>query len=219
MGIITGGILGTVKQKVANVVFQKWKSLNTVREKVIPSNPRTPKQVFQRARFSFISDIAKIIRLTIIIPFWNYLSTATTTNWNEFSSPNIKAQPEYVDEVTPFEPNYSNLIMSKGSLEILDSPTTATYDNALGDYGISWEDTILGNGLNTDIVKLVIIDNENNISFITPGIAITRISGSISINIGAGRTIANLVCYLFCYRGEGDLIEVSNSHYSTTNAV
>ena len=63
MGIITGGITGNVSGQVAGVVFSEARGrtgkLNTVRQKVIPSNPKSPDQVTQRTKFS---DAIAIVR-------------------------------------------------------------------------------------------------------------------------------------------------------------
>lgn len=218
MGIVKGGILGTVTQKVANVVFQKWKSLNTVREKVDPANPRTPKQVFQRDRFSFITILGRLINDSVIFPYWQYLATGFTTAWNEFFSTNIPLQPVFVDDVTPFVPDFSLVVASEGLLEPVGYDGTPTYVTATGVFAADYIGDIIGNGLGTDIVRAVIVDEENGIAFITPDITFTRADLNLTMNIGAGRAIADLHCYLMAYRGEGAEIEVTNSEYSTVAA-
>jgi hypothetical protein len=218
MGIVKGGILGTVVQKVANVVFQKWKSLNTVREKVDPANPRTPKQVFQRDRFSFVTTFGRLINDNVILPFWHYLSTGFTTAWNEFFSTNIPLQPVFVDDVTLFLPDFSLVIAARGLLEPAAVSGSPDYATATGQVSIGWINTIIGNGLDSDIVRLLVVDEENGIAFINPIDDAVRVDGTLLMNIGAGRTAANLHAYLFLHRGEGSEIEVSNSEYSTLSA-
>lgn len=219
MGIVKGGILGTVIQKVANVVFQKWKSLNTVREKVDPANPRTPKQVFQRDRFSFITILGRLINDIVVLPFWNYLATGFTTAWNEFFSTNIPLQPVYVDEVTPFVPDFSDVVMAEGLLEIAALTTPQTYATGTGLVAINWETDILGNGLDTDIVRIVVVDEVNGVALINSATINTRNEGVLSFDIGAGRVAVDLHAYLFCHRGEGSEIEVSISQYTVLAAI
>lgn len=219
MGIVKGGILGKVTQKVANVVFQKWKSLNTVREKVDPANPRTPKQVFQRDRFSFITTLGRLINDSVILPFWNYLATGFTTAWNEFFSTNIPLQPVFVDDVTPFLPDFSDVVATEGLLEPAAVSGTPNYNPATGDAQFDTLTTIIGNGLATDILRLVIVDEENGVAFINAVDDVTRTDGGVTLAIGAGRTAANLHAYSFLHRGEGSEIEVSNSVYSVLVAV
>jgi len=215
MGIITGGILGTVQQKVANVVFQKWKSLNTVREKVDPTNPKTPKQIFQRDKLSFVSFIGYLVGTSFFRQFWNYLSTATTTYWNEFSKINLLAQPVFVVPETPFAPDYTDIQMSKGSLEVAPAPNPAGYDTLTGLLVVDWDDATLGNGLPTDLAVIVTIDKANEVAIISTDPGATRGSGGDNPDVGAGRTFSDLVVYLFFYRGEGAEIAVSNSTYKT----
>ena len=219
MAIVKGGILGTVTQKIGNIVFQKWKELNTARELVIPANPRTPKQVFQRDRFAFVSVIAQMVRLTIIIPFWKYLQTGTKTYWNVFSGANVILQPGFVDPLTVFLADYSKLLITKGSLEIITPQSPPTYNPITGEVEANWTTDIFGNGLPTDIVKVVIIDQANGVAIISPLDTVVRNLQSVVFSIGIGRTALDLSLYIFAHRGEGDLLEVSNSQFSTLVAV
>jgi hypothetical protein len=218
MGIVKGGILGTVVQKVANVVFQKWKSLNTVREKVDPANPQTPKQVFQRDRFSFITILGRLINDSVVRPFWNYLATGTTTAWNEFFSTNIPLQPVFVIPATLFVPDFSLVEAAKGLLEPAAVSGSPDYATGTGDVSINWLDTIIGNGLATDPIRLLVVDEENGVAFLSAVDFKVRSDTSMVLNIGAGRTATNLHAYLFLHRGEGSEIEVSNSEYSILSA-
>lgn len=219
MGIVKGGILGTVTQKVANVVFQKWKSLNTVREKVDPPNPRTPKQVFQRDRFSFITVLGRLINDNVIIPMWWYLATGFTTAWNEFFSFNIPLQPVFVAPETLFIPDFSLVSASRGLLEPPPLTTPQTYATGTGETIINFDDTIIGNGLGTDIVQCVVVDEVNGIAIASPDTGNIRTDGSITFNIGPGRTAADLHAYLYAHRGEGSEIEVANSQYTVLAAI
>lgn len=55
MSIVTGGIFGRVRNKTADLVFSQARSrsgtVNTIRQLVIPSNPRTPLQSSNRGKF------------------------------------------------------------------------------------------------------------------------------------------------------------------------
>ena len=219
MGIVKGGILGTVIQKVANVVFQKWKSHNTVREKVDPANPQTPKQVFQRDRFSFITILGRLINISVVRPFWAYLATGFTTAWNEFFSFNIPLQPVYIDEVTPFVPDFSEVVATSGLLEPAPIVGNIEYDPLTGLLTWGWSDVVIGNGLPTDITRIVVVDEENGVALISPEVSTTRTDGSDNMNIAVGRVAVNLHAYFFLHRGAGAEIEVSTSEYSIVTAV
>jgi len=214
MGILHTGILGTVTQKVANVVCQKWKGLNTVRELVIPKNPKTPKQVFQRDRFSFIVKIARMINDTIITVFWKLYATVSTTEWNEFSGDNIKLQPEFSVPETLFSPDYSKLLLTKGTLEGSVIGGTKTYNSTSGQVVVDFSDAILGNGLDTDKAVLIVIDEEHDYYYLSSLTLNVRSNPPITFNIAAGLTVAKLHAYLFFYRGEGEALEVSDSIYT-----
>lgn len=214
MGIVKGGILGTVTQKVANVVFQKWKSLNTVREKVDPANPQTPKQVFQRDRFSFITILGRLVNDLIIFPFWQYLATGFTTAWNEYFSTNIPLQPAFVDDVTPFVPDFAVVAMTEGLLEPAPLTGLQTYDEPSGAVQINFDTATIGNGLATDLVQCVVVDEVNGVAISSPSTGNVRTDGVIDFNVGSGRTFTDLHAYLFLHRGEGSEIEVSNAIYT-----
>ncbi len=92
-----------------------------------------------------------------------------------------------------------------------------TYNATTGDVGITFSNSIMGNGLASDSAVMMIYDAENNVMFSSTD---TRDDGgSVSgLNIGAGRTLAELHAFLFFYRGTGDSLTVSNSDYSAVSA-
>jgi hypothetical protein len=53
------------------VTYSKWKGRNYVRERVIPSNPKTGPQVGRRAMFTFLSQ------------YWQYLGAADKATWQD----------------------------------------------------------------------------------------------------------------------------------------
>jgi len=207
MGKLLNGILGTMTGKVSGVVGSKWKGVNTVRGYAKPSNPNTAAQIVQRGLFSFVIGQGKLILTSILQVFWNPFASGQS-GFNLFNSVNLKRVSSDSD--------YASLLMAQGSLEGGEIDTF-TYNSGTGLASITYPDTHIGNGEDTDDVNVVILDAENGVAFSSIGNA-TRVDGADSFNIGAGRTPAQLHGYMFFSRGAGSTLEVSTSDYSVISA-
>lgn len=75
MSKITGGLLGLVSGKIADVVFSSARGrtgkINTARQKVIPANPRTTAQVLVRSLFSRALGIVRFLAASIYSSDWD----------------------------------------------------------------------------------------------------------------------------------------------------
>lgn len=203
--VLTGGILGPVKNKVGNVVGAMWFGVNYVRAYVIPSNPNTEAQQKQRTFFATIVAAAKLILSTVIQPYWNPFHSQYS-GFNAFCKKNLD------DMTAPF--NYADLIVSQGSLEP-EIITDAIYAGA--DVGVSWSSSGQGNGDPSDLPVVVVYDSVNNVAFVSDALT-NRDSGDQIVTVGGGRDATDLKAYLFFYRGSGDTLEVSSSDYAQVTA-
>lgn len=89
MGKLGNGILGTVTNRVGNVVGSTWKGINTVRVyQPNVSNPKTTKQVAARTNMSNAVLVAQQMISTAIQPLWNRFSKGMS-GYNAFISANI----------------------------------------------------------------------------------------------------------------------------------
>lgn len=89
-GVITGNILGDMRQKAAGIVFYSWKGIQVFRKYVDNIlNPRSDKQVSQRNKFLMILRIGQDLLLTVIHPFWKSYAVKMS-EINAFMSTNIK---------------------------------------------------------------------------------------------------------------------------------
>ena len=210
MGIITGGLFSKVRGKVAGVVFQNWKGINTVREKVKPGNPKTPKQIFQRARVSYVGVFCGLLKDTVIPKFWKQYENGTTA-FSECSRTNINAQPVFVDEGTPFTPVPLDRVTSKGNLEAAPFDGDPTYDTASGNLNVGWYEETVGNGAASDKIYVQIVD-QNNLVALANDTAI-RSDLSIGINIGSGRTASDIYIFITAYR------ELTTGIFNSTSVV
>lgn len=200
MGVLQGGILGTMTGRVGPVVGMEWKGKNTVRRHVIPANPNTSAQQSQRALFAAVVGFARLVLDSIIHKYWEAINPSVG-GYAAFMSENLLAMTS---------PTTWNLaILSKGSLEGLGA-VSAVYSG--GNCTISWNATPTGNGLATDKVVALVFDTANNVVFLHDA-AEVRDDGTAILAIGTGRTAANLKAYAFAYRTEGENLLISDSGF------
>ena len=117
MGTIKQGILGGFSGKVGTVVGASWKGISYMRGQAQHvKNPRTAAQTYNRAAFKLISDTLRPIIPTLRITFaksagkMSAYNKAVQINYKEAIS-NQAGQPVI---------DYSNLILSKGTLRPFD---------------------------------------------------------------------------------------------------
>jgi len=200
MAILKSGILGPVIGKVGGVVGFNWKGINALRAYVIPSNPNTAAQQTQRTLFGEIVARGKAILSTIIQTYWDPF-------YSEMSGFNGFVQLNRLSCSSPFDA--SEMSVAQGSLEP-EVITACTYDDTGGHLVVTWAVSGLGNGELTDSAVIVVYDKVNNLAFVNNG-DYTRDDAPASLDIGDGRTPANLEAWLFFYRGTGSELVVSNS--------
>jgi len=88
-GVITGNILGDMKNKSAELVFFVWKGIQVFRKRVIPSNPKTVKQQAQRTRFATMENIGLSCLASILNVYWKRFAIKKS-EINAFMSRNLK---------------------------------------------------------------------------------------------------------------------------------
>lgn len=200
LAILMNGILGPLKNKVGGVIAASWKGINYVRSYVIPEDPQTAAQVTERTHFGALGLFAKRILTTVIQPYWDPF-------YSQMSGYNAFIQYHRLNTDPPMDP--ADLFVARGNLE---SETLLTAVYAAGEVEFTWTPAGLGNGLDTDNVCSVVVDMENDVAFVQDGVA-TRVDGSDTLQLGTGRTVAQLKGYVFFYRGSGETLEVSNSDF------
>jgi len=201
MARILNGILGGLSGKVAGVVGGAWKGINYVRGYAIPANPQSAGQVAQRGKFSFSVTFAQSILSSVINKFWEKMN-AGMSGFNSFQKVNISQ----CDAVTGLTVNNKTM---QGSLE---STTflTAEYDTVTGNINLTTSASVLGNGLATDKMLIVVFDKTNNIAFVSDAINLRSETGA-TMAIGEGRTATDLIVFVSYYRGTAPDYLMSNS--------
>jgi hypothetical protein len=208
MGKQTSGILGKVTGKVGGVIGAAWKSTPYFRAYAKPANPKTPAQMVQRGKMGFVVGIAKLIKATVITPYWNPFQKRMS-GYNRFIQKNIKLVAD--------EPAILAIEMSEGDLELGTGILTTSYDSVSGSISITWDDTTMGNGDAEDNAIVVIVDELNNVAFVNA--LGTRSTTPTELSIGTDRDSVNLHAWLFFSRGTGTSLMVSTSDYSIVSAL
>lgn len=159
MGKIKNASIGALRGKVGNLVGSTWKGTDYYRihnEHI--ANPRTEKQLAQRAKFTGVATLAHKLRTPIIKPIWNN-TAIKMSGTNSFMQKNIQAfnaKGEIED--------YARLIISNGRL---DAPSINTLKDPSddGSYLITWTDNAeLYDFDETDQLNILVF-NETDKSF------------------------------------------------------
>ncbi|HZH72522.1 MAG TPA: DUF6266 family protein [Mariniphaga sp.] len=154
MGKINQGIYGGVSGKVGNLIGASWKGINYLRIKPANvANPRTPKQLDQRSKFSlmlkFLQPLNEVIKV-------GYKSQAIKmTPINSALSYNIKNAIE--GEYPEYSVDFENAILSKGALA---QAAGAEYEiQETGKIFLSWTDNSDDPNASGDDKALLVVYN------------------------------------------------------------
>lgn len=204
MAKLRQGILGGISGKVGSVVGGDWKGIPYIRTMVIPANPNTIPQQIVRSKMRFITSIGKTVINTVVQKFWDKFAIKMS-GFNAFVKANMLTE---LDIHSP-----SLFVFSKGGLEGLIR-LTHDYNPATGLVLITWNPATLSNGLPSDKVVSVLYDLQNKMTFVSD-VGTLRSAGTISFNIGTGRTPEYMGYYLFAYR----MIDLEISLVSDTSGI
>lgn len=201
MGVILNGILGGFSGKVGPVVGGKWKDVDYMRSYVKPANPNTENQQAVRGKFSQLVATARLLLSSILQPFWDPF-ISNMSGFNKFISVNYPLS-------TSEGILQASSLVSQGTLETLHT-NTSTYNTGTGFVDTTFDDTIQGNGLATDVVVHVIYNISTGQVWIETNSS-DRTTGEASTQIPTGLTATNLIAYVFAFRGTGSELVVSDS--------
>lgn len=183
MAKVPSGVLGPFSGKVGNVVGASWKGIKYIRQYVVPANPDTDAQKAERALFADLVHLAKAALGPVLQVFWDPFLRAIS-GWAEFIGVNRDLYETPAD--------YSPVVMARGNLEGAVI-ATAVYSTTV--VIVTWDGTVLGNGSASDVACLFVYDEEYKVGFFSTNA--TRTAETLSINVGTGRTAANLNAWLF----------------------
>ena len=210
MADVWNPLIDRARGKLGNVVFSTWKNLKVLRVRVIPHNPKTPKQTAHRNAFKLTIETMRR-RLDILeIGFEPYqklgktaLNGGTRYNYGQASLGAITANP-----IAPYVPivDTTKFVFSNGPIDNILSPIIT--NNTIAAFQVSWTDNTNGTtALATDMAILVLLNTTPTVN------VLQRYYDSIAINQGdvrsagvmthalpaiwSGRTVA---VYIFMWR-------------------
>jgi hypothetical protein len=202
MGILIAGYLGAMYNKLGNAVGSNWKGINTIRTYAIPANPQSVLQTAQRTKFKTVSLFAKSVLSTLVTTFWNPFAV-------QMSGYNFLVKTIFPDSSATGILTASCKV-AKGSLETVPI-LSALYNNLSGELTLFWNATILGNGLDTDTINVLVVNNVNNsVNYYATNID-ARSAGETLLTIPTGLVVANMLVYIWASRGTGSDFMVSDS--------
>lgn len=195
------GLLGGVSGKVGNLVGSSWKGIPVIKSKPLSvANPRTSKQIAQRAKMSLLVNVAKALLSIIIKPLWDRFSQQES-GYNAFLRENM-GSISGAGTITPAE-----FVISKGKMAataitdwVLNGSNTA--------YIITWPTALTDSyQLATDHAFAVVLSEAGQVIAVGGG-SVARSAGTMSINVlpGVNPQQANTFCALAFRRADGTIV-------------
>lgn len=206
MAIVQNPITGRSRGKFATAVFSKQFGKNTMRSKPIQvSNPRTPKQLEQRAKFSLMVELSRMF-----LPFINTSFTQVAVGMSEF---NMFMKTNIRNVITGSYPDYtidfSKLIVAKGTLTGVENGTaTAAAGHLLN---LTWDDNSgIADALATDIAMVLAINFDKGA--VAQDLSTkTRTDGSLALTVPADWVGDKAYVYIAFMSEDG--YKISDSSY------
>lgn len=207
MAKLVNGILGGFSGKVGTVVGACWKGIDYMRSLATSiTNPRTPAQLEQRAKFSLV--IAFLRPLTAFLRIGFRGAALKMSAFNAAMAYNVK---NGIKGLYPlFQIDYTKVLLSRGPLASALNPVVTS--TIAGQVDFAWDDNSgENNAMDDDQVFLVVHDPVLNHSFTLVGGA-TRLIGTDSITLPDNLSAAEVQCFIgFTNANES---EVSDSVYA-----
>jgi hypothetical protein len=201
MAILTGGILGNIRNKVGGVVGSQWKHRNTLRSYVIPGNPDTAAQQVQRNKFAAAVAFAKLILgqvLNVYVdPFQKQMS-----GFNFFIKRNIAY---FADTIV-----WASVKVTFGKLY---GPLNAQFGTLVAEQtAVTWDTDTGSNGAADDKVFACLYNKTKDLIYFA-GAEVARSAGTLTLDVPGSEDGDD--CYMACwaskYDAAGALVMVSDS--------
>lgn len=206
MATILNGITGGFSGKVGNIIGGSWKGIDYMRSRATSvSNPNTPAQQDQRARFG---TVGKFLRP--LIPFLRIGYKSQAIKMSAFNAAMSYNLANALTGIYPaYELDYTKVLVSQGTLpEALNPAITST---TAGEVDYTWEDNSDDtNAFITDKAMLVVYNPTKQRAVTSVG-GNTRGSGSQTITLPASFSGDEVQCYLSFSNAKQSVI--SNSQY------
>ena len=206
MGTIKKGILGGFSGIVGTVIGASWKGIDYMRSRATSiSNPRTPAQVEQRAKFTAVGMFLKPLTSFLRIGFKS--AAIKMSAYNAAMSFNLK---NAITGIFPaFDIDYSKVLISQGTLPGALNP--ATVSATAGTVRFTWENNSWETNASTDDQAVLVVYNPAKQAAVSVIGAIARSVGSQTIILPNSFTGDQVQCYIAFQNANQSVI--SNSQY------
>lgn len=205
MAIVQNLLIGRAKGRVGNVVFSTHKGKNILKAKAeIVANPRTGQQQANRAKFSALLALGRVLRPILALGFKEY---AGSVSWlNRFMSTNSYSDVlVWAPASQTWEVQLEYVVVSEGQL--LPTPLIV-FGNSVDSFGVEWSVDTLANQASNDLfIGVAMCGNQTVYSIKTTTRAIGAESFIFDNNLPVG---ANLYYAGFFISNDGRI--VSNSY-------
>jgi len=209
MAIVQNPITGRTKKKFGTAVFAKQFGKNTMRTKPIEvKNPKTLKQRQQRAKFSIMIELSRMMLGFIRIGFKQVAIEMSA--FNMFMKNNIK---DVITGVFPaYTIDFTELIVTKGTLTGADTPTATAI--AGHKVTIDWIDnTGTGDALATDKAMQLVINYDKK-QVVIDTTTKTRVDATNQLTVPAAWVGDDVYVYLSFMNEAG--AKIADSSYLDT---
>ena len=206
MGTIKKGILGGFSGIVGTVNGASWKGIDYMRSRATSiSNPRTPAQVEQRAKFTAVGMFLKPLTAFLRIGFKS--AAVKMSAYNAAMSFNLK---NAITGIYPaFDIDYSKVLVSQGTLPGALNP--ATVSATAGTVRFTWENNSWETNASADDQAVLVVYNPAKQAAVSVIGAIARSVGSQTIILPNSFTEDQVQCYIAFINANQSVI--SNSEY------
>ena len=206
MGTIKKGILGGFSGIVGTVIGASWKGIDYMRSRATSiSNPRTPAQVEQRAKFTAVGMFLKPLTSFLRIGFKS--AAIKMSAYNAAMSFNLK---NAITGIFPaFDIDYSKVLVSQGSLPGALNPATVSV--TAGTVRFTWENNSWETNASADDQAVLVVYNPAKQAAVSVIGAIARAVGTQTVILPNSFTGDQVQCFIAFINANQSVI--SNSEY------
>ena len=206
MGKINSGILGGFSGKVGTVVGAFWKGIATMRSLASSvSNPNTPAQLEQRAKFSAIVKFLK--------PLTSFLRIGFKNAAIKMSAFNAAMSYNYSHAITGtypvFDIDYTKVLVSQGNFPGALNPVGEA--GIAGAVDFTWDDNTWEAEATAEDLSVLVVYNPTKDAAVSVIGAITRAIGAQTITLPNSYAGDEVQCYIAFTNAKGSVI--SNSQF------
>lgn len=215
MAKVANVLIGKASGSVGGTTFSSWRGINVLKSKpTIVANPKTDSQLAQRAAFSFIVAVFRIMVGVLQLGFKEM--AVKMSAFNAYSSHNLKAAMDLSSPPTAtFKP--ADFKISKGTISDT-ALSTVVADDGDGTVSITYSNTASLPGQSATDKPLIAVYNEDKDAWTSKVETAVRSTGAASIPLLSDWVIGNT---LHIYVGFVDAAgaKASDSVYATTDIV